>query len=741
MSRDFELLRKAEFREKSTVTPARRETTSEFSPPSQDFLAPAGQTEQAATRESEFAKAFAVIRGRWRLIASFAVLVMAGAAITVFLIRPKYEPLARIEIDPPGSETFTMQTAGAPPSETLYLGTQSQNLQSDDLAIAVIRKLGLERNADFNSKVPVREASADPLQLTSAEDEALRTFRERLKVTHDPNSNVISVGVMAHDPKLAADATNTLVRTFIDRTLKMRHDTITSSRAWLQGQLDDVREKVEQANRDLAAFQKRTGVAEVDEGRNTFGDLMNDLSRQTTQIQSERIQLESFLQKAREGGVDSLPQVRDNPVVQKLTQNLGEVRSQLSQNSVIYGASHPNTKKLQNQVNELEKQLGIQRKAALDQLRMSYGAARAREKMMEAQKKEASKAIGDIAEYNILKKQAQALTALYTSLLGKIEEAGIAAASQSSNIRLVDSARILDQPTHRRRLAYLGVSLFVGIFGGVVLAFMREKLALPLRTPQDIRHWSGIPSVSLIPEFSNDGINGTSQKSHASGRFNEGPEKFLLERPNAPESEAMRALRANLVLAKEEQPQVVLVTSSLPSEGKTTVAVNLALALSQYQKTCLVDADLRRPCVASACGVRSETGLGDVLRGSVPLQNALIAVRDSPNLFVLPGGQASEECAHLIGSRIMQSIMESLRARFQFIVVDSAPIIPYADGRALSTFTDGIIFVTRSGRTPGPAIARSMELLYEVKSPRIIKVVLNAHDAPEQGYYYPYKRS
>ena len=203
----------------------------------------------------------------------------------------------------------------------------------------------------------------------------------------------------------------------------------------------------------------------------------------------------------------------------------------------------------------------------------------------------------------------------------------------------------------------------------------------------------------------------------------------------------MRSLRANLVLAKEEQPQVVLVTSSLPSEGKTTVAVNLALALSQYQKTCLVDADLRRPmrrwCMRSAF----RKGPWRCSAGSVPLQNALIAVRDSPNLFVLPGGQASEECAHLIGSRIMQSIMESLRARFQFIVLDSAPIIPYADGRALSTFTDGIIFVTRSGRTSGPAIARSMELLYEVKSPRIIKVVLNAHDVSEHGYYYPYKRS
>jgi polysaccharide biosynthesis transport protein len=164
--------------------------------------------------------------------------------------------------------------------------------------------------------------------------------------------------------------------------------------------------------------------------------------------------------------------------------------------------------------------------------------------------------------------------------------------------------------------------------------------------------------------------------------------------------------------------------------------------LSQYQKTCLVDADLRRPCVAAACGVRSEKGLGDVLVGSVALQDALLAIQDSPNLVILPGGKASDERAHLVASMAMKSIMESLRARFDFIVLDSSPIIPYAEGRALSTLTDGIIFVARSGITPGPAMARSMELLCELKSPRIVKVVLNAHNFPNQDYYYnPYKRS
>jgi polysaccharide biosynthesis transport protein len=744
MSRDFELLRKVEQRWKSTASNSRREVYPEFVRPV-EIAEPhnaAGQTGQTNARESDWLKALTVIRKRWRLATFFALLVLGVAALIAFRTKPEYQPSGRLEINPPGSETFTMQANGNSLSETQYLETQAQNLETDDLAIAVIRKLHLDKNPDFNAKVPATDPPADPLKFTAAENAALRTFGARLRVQHDPNSHMIGVSVTAHEPQLAADVTNTLMQTFVDRTLKMRHDTIANSRAWLQDQLDDVRAKVEQSNRDLAAFQKQTGVAEIDETRNTFGDLMTDLNRQTTQVQSERIQLESYLQKAREGGVDSLPQVRENPVVQKLTQTLADVRAQLSQDLVIYGINHPNTKKLQNQLAELEKQLSIQKKEALDQLRISYDAARAREGLMAAQKKEASKTISDMAEYNILRKQAQAQTTLYNTLLGRIEEAGIAAASQSSNIRVVDLARVLDRPTRPHRIRYLGFGLAVGLIGGIVLAFLREKVDRPLRTPQDVREWTGIPSVASIPEFSSNGFHQGIKGLISSRALAEGPAKFLFERPHSPESEAMRALHANIVLAKEQQPQAVLVTSSLPGEGKTTVAVNLALALSQYQKTCLVDADLRRPCVAAACGVRSEKGLGDVLVGSVALQDALLAIQDSPNLVILPGGKASDERAHLVASMAMKSIMQSLRARFDFIVLDSSPIIPYAEGRALSTLTDGIIFVARSGITPGPAMARSMELLCELKSPRIVKVVLNAHNFPNQDYYYyPYKRS
>lgn len=742
MSRDFELLRRLGIERRARADEILPEISPE--PRTNDTFTEAQVPQFAAdpaTQEAGWIKAVAILRKRWRFAAFVAVLVAIGAALAVFLIKPEYEPTARIEIDPPGTETFSMQTAAATPNETEYLETQAQNLQTDDLAIFVIRKLGLDRNPDFSKYTHKQADVSQPQGLTPSENEALMTLRSRLKVIHDPNSHVLTVSVVAHDPKLAADVTNGVAQAFVERTINNKRDAINSSRAWLQNQLEEVRVKAEQANRDLADFQKRTGVADIDEGRNSFGDMMVELNRQTTQSGADRIQLESYLQKAKEGGVDSLPQVRENPVVQKLAQNLADVRAQLSENRVIYGVNHPNTRKLENEEQELEKQLGTQKKEALNQLRLSYSAARARESLMASQKKEAGKMLSDMAEYNILKKQAQAQSTLYNSLLGRIEEAGISAASQSANIRIVDNARVLPTPTRPHRLRGLALGILAGIFAGVILAFARERFDNPLRTPEDVRVLTGLPSVSTIPEFCKSDVRPLSTNWVTGGGQIETPPIFLLDRPHSPEAEAVRGLEAHVSHAGGEQMQSLIVASSLPGEGKTTVAVNLALALSQHRRTCLVDADLRRPCVAAACGLGNDKGLGDVLTGSVALQDALLPMDSSRRLFVLPGGPASNERAHVIATTAMQSVMHSLRSRFDYIVIDSAPILPYAEGRVLSTMADGIIFVARSGVTPRTAMLRSMQLLYELKSPRIIKVVFNAHTPPKHDfYYYPYAK-
>jgi succinoglycan biosynthesis transport protein ExoP len=216
---------------------------------------------------------------------------------------------------------------------------------------------------------------------------------------------------------------------------------------------------------------------------------------------------------------------------------------------------------------------------------------------------------------------------------------------------------------------------------------------------------------------------------------------FLLDSPHSPEAEALRVIYTSVRLSTPGRPpQALLVASCFPGEGKTTVAVNLAIALAQHGTTCIIDGDLRRPGVARAFGISCQQGLGDVLIGSLKLEEVLLPVEAVPNLTILPSGPAAP--AHpgeLVSSVSMSDLLRLLRKRFEFVLVDSPPILPYADGRALSPLVDGVILVGRAGFTNREALSRSMELLTEVHSAPVLEVVLNGADFVSADYrYYGY---
>ena len=326
-----------------------------------------------------------------------------------------------------------------------------------------------------SSAAAAPDATASGLQLTPQEKAALGSFHARLKVKRDTSSRLVLVSFSSRDPQLAALVANTTAQTFIEDTFQNRHNAIMKSSEWLSRQLDDIRTKMESSSKALAEFQGSIGVADVDGDKSTYTEHMGELSRQYTQAESERIQLEALLKNI-QGNPDSLPEVRNNPVVQQLSQKLAEERAELSQSMVVYGTNHPVAKKLQSHVDELQSQLNSQKHAIVNSIRASYAAAEAREQLMAAEMKGTTKELGQMARYTALKKEVQTDVDLYNSLYAKIKEAGIAAASKSANIRLVDPAMVPDSPTSPRRMLNLAVGLLAAIFGGVVLAFVREEL-------------------------------------------------------------------------------------------------------------------------------------------------------------------------------------------------------------------------------------------------------------------------
>ncbi len=710
-------------------------------------------------RRSDWLRAITVLEKHWRLAAGFAFCVIVTVVLVTYFTTPVYDATARVEIDPAG-EVFSLEgNAGA--SDAEYLETQAQILQSDAVAVDVIRKMHLDRNPIFIGKLkagedvnaPVPDSIVGGQQLNVGEKIALSKFTKALKVRRDTQSRLVLVTISSHDPQLSAQIANTAVDVFIEDTFQNRHNAIMKSSEWLARQLDDIRAKMETSSKALADFQGSIGVADVDGDKSTYTEHMGELSREYTQAESERIQLEALLKNV-QGNPDSLPEVRSNNVVQGLSSKLAEQRAELSQSKVVYGVNHPVVKKLQSQVDELEKELESQKHAIVNSLRASYAAAEARERLMGAEMKGTTKELSQMSRLNALKKEVQTNVDLYNSLYGKIKEAGIAAASKSADIRIVDPALVPDMPSRPRWVLNLLAGFLAAIFGGVALAFIREELDNKLRSPDDIRQWIGNTNVSIIPVIGESEDHAAqlpwakrfagflpSATTSEDTRTN----AFFLERPNSPEGEAVQALYASIMLSHSgHPPQALLIASSFPGEGKTTVALNLSYALAKQGRVCLVDADLRKGRLARALSLDADRGLSDLLKETASLDEALLSVPGLSNLSILPAGKLKGNAGELICSETMQRLLDDLRQRFQFVVIDSAPILPFVDGRALSTLVDAVILVGRSGITTRQAIRRSVELIHEIHGAPILQVVLNAAqtsatDYKHYGYGYSYE--
>ena len=780
------------------------------------------------TERPEWLRGLDILRKHWRLSALFAFVVVVTVTVATLMMKPVFEPEARLEVDPPGAEVFSLQGNNSTGESTDYMETQAQNLQSDELALQVIRKLHLDQNPDFGGSTksisrPSSQAPDVAVPLTPAENKALFVFQNSRKIKRDAASRVISVGVAAHNPVVAAAVTNTLVNMFIERDYELRNNAISQSSQWLQRQLDDIRQRVDDSNRALTSFEQKNGISTIGDNQNRFSDQMLELSRQLMQAQADRIQLQSYLSQvdvahkspaegttmrdkrarladlrrqladlsssptppsykvqqlqaeiadleqqssdprpnstngigvqnteiSRHNDFDdveagSLPQISGNPVVQELTRRLAEVRAEIAQMRTIYGENHPNAEKLVNEAAELQSQLNAQRREILRDMKTSYTAAETREHLMESQMQGASKQMIVLTQFNALKKDADANVQLYEALYQKIKEAAIAAATKSSNIRVVDRARVLDRPTRPHRAQNIAIGLFAGILGGVILAFLREGMDTRVSTPEDIKKCLGVESVSVVPIIgSGEAVaHGRFWMWMLPGRARENPRVLQIDRPNSPEGEALRGICLSVRLSRRSgiTPQVLLVVSPLPGEGKTTLSVNLALTLARHGSTCIVDADLRKEGVAPALKMVAAHGLREVLSGTMELDQVIMPLAQFPNLSLLAPGSAPGEPGGLIASNTMANLVDKLRQRFEFIVIDSPPILAFSDGRALSAVVDGIIMVGRCGVTKRENLKRAMELLRGVRSAPVVELVLNGAESPtfDYGYYRRY---
>jgi succinoglycan biosynthesis transport protein ExoP len=414
-----------------------------------------------------------------------------------------------------------------------------------------------------------------------------------------------------------------------------------------------------------------------------------------------------------------------------------------------YGPNFPKVLRLQSQLKEIDQSLDREKRAVVVRLGSEYHEAQQREALLvrtlDQQKAEANLMSGRMVQYNILKRDAEADKALYDGLLTKLKEAGISAALQSSNIRVVDPAMIPSFPSRPAKARNVTLAFLVGLVGGIGLAILREYMDNTVKTPDDIETLARLPSLAVVPEFEDSHGNGRRRKtlSEALGNGHSRQVELVAQHlPKSQMSEAFRALRTALLLSQAgHPPQVILVTSALPREGKTTAAANLAVTLAQLgDRTLLIDADLRKPGIGRLLNMNGgkHAGLSSYLAGVSSLDLVTVQHPSIANLSAIPTGPLPPNPADLLSSHRLADAITQLRAKFKFIVIDTPPVMAATDAVILSVKADGVVLVVRSGETPKEAFTRTRDLLVSVKC-RLLGVVLNAVNSSAPDYYYSYR--
>jgi polysaccharide biosynthesis transport protein len=708
-------------------------------------------------RETHLLDYLIVLRKHQWLILFFLLAIVSIVTIATFRMQPVYQATATVEIDRENANTihFSGQEVDDYADLEDYITTQSKILQSETLAMLTVKSMNLDNLSQFGGSggnpVKPAESAARGSDAALQRPAALGAFLGSLSVKRVPDSRLLEVAFEATNPSLAARVVNSHLNNFIEQNFRSRYEAATQASNWLAGQLNEMKIKVEDSEDARLAYERANQIWIIDQKNDISSQKLVELNKQLTESQMERINKEAVYQLAQAGNYDAISAVRESPVVQDILKQQSLLSAQYAEALNQYGPKFPKVVRIEAQLKDLDQLIAREKTNIANQLEAEYHGSRQRELLLtqalDQQKAEANQMSEKLVQYSILTREADANKQLYDGMLQKLKEAGINAGLHSSNIRVVDPALIPTTPSRPNKTRNIMLSVLVGLSGGIGLALLREYLDNTVKTPDDVETLSRLPSLAVVPALS-------SSSGKRNGRFSkllkspviaskEGRAELIShEMPQSQMSEAFRALRTSLLLSQADHPpQVILMTSALPREGKTTAAVNLAVTLAQLgDKTLLVDADLRKPGINRALSLvdGKHAGLSSYLAGVSSLDLITVPHPTITNLAAIPTGPIPPNPADLLSSRRLTELIAELRLRYKFVVIDSPPIMAATDAVILSVLVDGVLLVVRSGETPKEAFTRTRDLLSGVKC-HMLGVVLNAVDASSPDYYYSYR--
>lgn len=676
------------------------------------------------------------------------LLFVAVAGYHILRTKPVYESVARIEIKPDNPPNVGLQglseqaNVGDP---DIDLHTEVRILESDSVLLQAAESLHLVDR--LRAQEQAKSKSGDPpssASLTPAERVALIGYiRGGLNVSIIPNTDLVEIRYRNNDPKLGTQIVNQLVETYSDEDLRLKYDRTMHVSSWLQQRMGELKEEAANAQVRLAEYQKQHNIVGTDENSNLTLQTLGQISGELENAEADRIMKEARLREYQSLNPNLQSLMGDNPSLAALHTQLSQLETQRSELAARLGPNHPRMKELQVEIDKVQTQIDSELKIARAQVQAEYsGAVRVEDNLrgrLAAQEDAAYKLNEGVAQYAILRHEAELNRELYDTLQMRLKEATVTAGLSAADIAVVDSAQIPITPIAPRKTATMVFGFFGGLICGCVLAFLIESIDDTLQTSEEVESFSMLPSLAAIPHIAYE----VGERKEIAKR--EGPLGYFAARqtlaslldPKSNCAEAYRGMRSSLLLSSiDNPPRVISVTSAFPGEGKTTTAVNCAIVLAQRgERVLLVDADLRRGTLHHAFGISdSGFGLTTVLAQPGNCPELPAPLPELPTLHVLPAGPRPPNPAEMLSSKRMEEQLHQWVQEFDRIVLDTAPVLAVSDTQAMAVLSDSVILVARAGATRKRALLRARDLLLRINA-NIAGVVVNDVDMRLETFY------
>jgi polysaccharide biosynthesis transport protein len=681
-----------------------------------------------------------ITKYRW-LIVGVTTTTLAIAVVLTFLMTPIYRATSSIQIDREAMNVIKVD--GIQPDERLggneFYQTQYELLASRSLAERVVTTLNLAGDSQFSIKSKTLVGTLKDLVLAGGNSDgssakntpearaaaAVSRLGQVLSVAPVRGSRIVKINVDHPDPQVAQRVANGFAEVFIADNLDRRYDATSYARKFLEDRLQQLKVKLEDSERQAVKYAEEQGIINVDEDKNLSATDLIATNEKLAEVRSDRIKKELLWKQAQATSGLGLKEILDNPAIQENQKLRTQLAAEYQQKLAVYKPAFPEMMQLRNQIKELDRQVQTEAAAIKMSIKAGYLAAKEEEENLQAQLASGKTDVVDqrnrSIQYNILKREVDTNRQLYDGLLQRYKEIGVAGGVGTNNISIVDQATAPSSPRSPNLPLNVVLGLAAGLLFGCLLALALDYLDDSFKAPEDIERELGLSVIGVVPKPQ----IGTSIEEELSDA-------------RSGMSEAYRSLRTSLQFSTSEGlPRTLLVTSSKPSEGKTTTTIYLARTLAHIGlNVLLIDGDLRNSSVHKRMGQSNELGLSNYLSGS-RMPEDVVQATDTDRLVVMTSGPLPPNPAELLSGPKFPALMTLAAESFDVVLIDGPPVMGLADAPLLSSMVQATMLVIAANETRRSTVRIALKRLQFARA-NIVGTLLNKFDVKQTGYGYGY---